>query len=110
MAGLNCGTPSPLAWPEVSTGLDAYVVIDDFWACRAVRAMAEAGIVSGESGAAGYAGLLALHASASPADRAALGLSRDACVLVLSTEGATDPERWSRIVRADETGLPTTPS
>lgn len=102
MAGLNCGTPSPLVWSELSTGFDAYVVIDDVWACRAVRAMAEAGITSGESGAAGYAGLLALHAVASADERAALHLDADHCVLVISTEGATDPERWGRIVAGED--------
>lgn len=107
MAGLNCGTPSPLAWPELSSGLDAYVVIDDVWARRAMRAMADAGITSGESGAAGVAGLLALHAHASTAELAALQLDAERCALALSTEGATDPESWRRIVGREPMDAPT---
>ncbi len=98
MAGLNCGTPSRVAWSELSTGLDAYVVIADEWARRAVRTLADAGIVAGESGAAGLAGLMALGACAPVEVRTAAGLCPDAAVLVLATEGATDPEAWAAIV------------
>jgi diaminopropionate ammonia-lyase len=55
-----------------------------------MRLLAEAGVVSGESGAAGLGGLLAA--------REALALPADARVLLVSTEGATDPAAYERIV------------
>lgn len=99
MAGLNCGTPSPVAWALVSQGLDLFVAVEDELARCAIRALAADGIVAGESGAAGLAGLLAaVTGSHSDELRAALGLGRGASVLVLSTEGATDPDAYASIV------------
>jgi diaminopropionate ammonia-lyase len=98
MAGLNCGTPSPVAWPVLQSGIDQFVAVDDEWARRAMRLLAKSGIVAGESGAAGLAGLLALQGgarTASAGDR--LHLDTSACVLIFNTEGATDPEAYARI-------------
>jgi diaminopropionate ammonia-lyase len=96
MAGLNCGTPSSVAWPAMQQGMDAFVAVPDERAVAAMRALADDGIVSGESGAAGVAGLLALCDDS--AARTRLGLDRDAEVLAISTEGATDPASWERWV------------
>jgi diaminopropionate ammonia-lyase len=99
MAGLNCGRPSLVAWPATSTGFDAYVAIDDDVVRDAVRLVAADGIVAGESGAAGLAGVLALVGGPDGAThRRRLGLGPDASVLVLLTEGATDPKGWAEIV------------
>ena len=93
MAGLNCGTVSIVAWPRLESGVDAFVAIDDAAAEAAMRELAAIGIVAGETGAAGLAGLAALAtAPHSPVDLAG------ARVLVLCTEGATDPEAYGRIV------------
>jgi diaminopropionate ammonia-lyase len=101
MAGLNCGTPSSAAWQSLLYGIDAYVAIEDEQARRAMRLLGEAGIVSGESGAAGLAGLLELM-EGKDADQArrVLGLGGDSRVLLLSTEGATDPVGYQAIVRS----------
>jgi len=96
MAGLNCGTPSLVAWPHLAAAATVYCAIDDEWARRAMRRLATAGIEAGESGAAGLAGLLALVDDA-PA-RAALGLHGAARVLIVNTEGATDPEAYRAVV------------
>jgi diaminopropionate ammonia-lyase len=99
MAGLNCGTPSEVGWPYVSRGIDGVVAIDDEWARTAVRDLAAAGITAGETGAAALAGLTALCSMAATQDaRTALGVNAGSSVLVLVTEGATDPESWERIV------------
>jgi diaminopropionate ammonia-lyase len=90
MAGLNCGTPSPLAWPDLVAGLDRVAAVTDEDAEDAMRALAGIGVVSGESGAAGLAALLAHGAD--------LGLVPDDRVLVVSTEGATDQHAYDRIV------------
>ena len=101
MVGLNCGTPSPLAWPIISTGMDACVAIADDWACVAMRALAQAGLISGESGAAGLAGVLALAENANTSDEPArLPLTANTHMLLISTEGATDPQNYVRIVGA----------
>jgi diaminopropionate ammonia-lyase len=96
MAGLNCGTPSSVAWPVIAATVDVYLAVDDDRAREAMRLLADAGIVSGESGAAGLAGLLAAVEDADARD--ALGLDGSARVLLLNTEGATDPVGYREIV------------
>jgi diaminopropionate ammonia-lyase len=96
MAGLNCGTPSSGAWPVIEATVDVYLAVPDDLARQAMRRLADAGIVSGESGAAGLAGLLA--ALEDPEAREALHLDEQARVLLLNTEGATDPDAYAEIV------------
>ncbi|PYE53777.1 diaminopropionate ammonia-lyase [Deinococcus yavapaiensis] len=99
MAGLNCGNTSPLAWPVLRDGLSASVAIPDARAEEAMRLLALDGVTSGESGAAGAGGLLELLAGTfASSAREALGVTKDSTVLVISTEGATDPEAYARIV------------
>jgi len=90
MEGLNCGRVSLLAWPVISRAIDTFVSVTDEDAREAVRLLASAGIVSGESGAAGLAGLLAF------ADR--LRLAPSSTVLIICTEGATDPIAFERLM------------
>ncbi len=98
MAGLNCATPSLIAWPTVSRGIDGYVAVTDARVPEAMRLLAADGIVAGETGAGGLAGMLALAQDAQLADaRVALGLGADSRVLLLCTEGATDPEAYERL-------------
>jgi len=99
MAGLNCGRPSPVAWPYLSGGIGAFVAIPDARAEEAMRLLAEDEVESGESGAAGLGGLLELLAEPRAGEyRARLGVNAASSVLVISTEGATDPESYARIV------------
>jgi diaminopropionate ammonia-lyase len=99
MAGLNCGIPSLLAWPIVSTGVDLFVAIEDERAREAMRRMVEAGIVAGETGAAGVGGLLELLTGPGAARaRDLLAIGQSTRVLCLSTEGATDPVAYRHIV------------
>lgn len=107
MAGLACGEISQLAWEVLETGADAAVAIDDASALEAVRALAvpsgqDPVIVAGETGGAGLAALLAVKGR--PSLRAQLALGADAQVLLLGSEGDTDPEIYRRIVgrSADE--------
>jgi diaminopropionate ammonia-lyase len=91
MSGLNCGIPNPLAWPLLERGIDAFIAVEDERARAGMRALAAEGIVAGECGAAGLAGLTAL------ADRFG-GDLRARRALIISTEGATDPEAYRRII------------
>jgi diaminopropionate ammonia-lyase len=100
MAGLNCGKTSPLAWPFLRKGLSGSVAVDDSFAEEAMRLLAQDGVVSGESGAAGLAGLLAVLANGNELDqtRQAFGIDHNSSLLIISTEGATDPQAYCRIV------------
>ncbi|CAF3799092.1 unnamed protein product [Rotaria socialis] len=100
MAGLNCGKPSPLAWPFLRNGLSGSVAIDDSFAEKAMCLLAQDEIISGESGAAGLAGLLALFSERTDADKASqiFGIDQNSSILIISTEGATDPQSYIRIV------------
>jgi len=94
MAMLECYEPSLVAWRIVSRVVDAFMQVTEEDAIRAMRQLAEPiggdrPIVSGESGAAGMAGLLRIMEQR-PAQQA-LGLDDHSRVLLFSTEGATDP-------------------
>lgn len=82
MAGLNCGTPSSLAFPDLLATLEGGVwVTDDEAACASAR-LAELGIDSGPCGAASLAALH--HLAANAADL----LTAERTVLLLNTEAA----------------------
>lgn len=99
MAGLNCGTPSPVAWPLLSGGIDLFLAIEDERAREGMRKLAESGITSGETGASGLGGLLEILTGEHSAEmRERLGITRTSRVLLISTEGATDPANYARIV------------
>lgn len=89
MAGLNCGTPSMLAWPYLRDGLDAAVAVSGTSAAAAARDLAGHGIPAGPCGGASLAGARAvLTGEGARPRRAALALAPDATVVLLSTEGA----------------------
>ncbi len=103
MAGLNCGTPSEIAWPFIRSGFDMFMTVPDQYSYKAMRAYFhpegnDPRIVSGESGAAGLAALMA------PCDKESLreahesiGISPDSSVLLLNTEGDTDPANLAKV-------------
>ena len=91
MAGLNCGTPSSIAWPYLRNGLDAAVAISDADAGRAAADLAALGVGSGPCGAAA---LGAARAALTGERRAQLAVDRASTVVLLSTEGPTaNPHR-----------------
>lgn len=50
MAGLNCGTPSTISFPQLRRGIDCFISIEDEKAMEAMRLFASAGITAGETG------------------------------------------------------------
>jgi diaminopropionate ammonia-lyase len=108
MAGLNCGFPSLTAFAQLQYSVDAFIAIDDDWAERAMRTLAgpvvaepgaDPSVVAGESGAASVAGLMALLRDERYVSvRERVGIGPRSRVLVWSTEGATDPVGWERVV------------
>lgn len=104
MAGLNCGTPAPVTWPLLKSGFDLFMTVPDSAAMEAMRRYhkpigEDPSIVSGESGAAGLAGLTVLMKDPSmAAARQHLDLGTDSTVLLLNTEGDTDPVNYTRVI------------
>jgi diaminopropionate ammonia-lyase len=89
MAGLNCGTPSMLAWPYLRDGLDAAVAVADADSATAARDLAGYGIPAGPCGGASLAGARAmLTGDGAEARRTALAVGAGATVVLLSTEGS----------------------
>lgn len=99
MAGLNCGTASPIALADMVSGIAAFCAVDDRAAERAVRLLHGDGLDCGETGAAGVAGLLALRERWPQDTWAHVGLAADRApaALVLCTEAPTDPVSFARI-------------
>ena len=104
MAGLNCAEPCQITWPILRDFADLYFACPDTVAARGMRILAapEAGdpaVVSGESGAV-TTGLLTLLLEDKKLwefrDKA--GLGKDSVVLLINTEGDTDPEGYRDIV------------
>ena len=98
MAGLNCETPSMTAWPVIRNRFDAFVSMEDHWAEEAMRRLAAGGVVSGESGAAGLAALIALCTVMPDFLGKKLHLPDNARIFVVNTEADTDPDGYRRII------------
>ncbi len=96
MAGLNAGLPSLVAWPLVSAAFDLFCAAEDELAVEGTRRLAALELEAGEcsGGAAGAAA----HLLADGAAREALRADSCSTVLVLLTEGVTDPAAYARIV------------
>jgi len=104
MAGLACGEVSLLAWEILENGADDVLTITDEAAVQCMRRLAagvagDAGVVAGESAVAGLVGMLLARANAELAS--ALELGPQSRVLVIGTEGATDPDVYRRLVGRD---------
>lgn len=102
MAGLACGEPNILAWRILRSYADGFMACSDSVALEGMRMLGnplpgDAKVVSGESGAV-TAGVLAriLGSSAETSIKDSLGLTHTSRVLLLSTEGDTDPEMYKR--------------
>jgi diaminopropionate ammonia-lyase len=86
MAGLNCGSVSPLAWPELADGIASAVSVTDTDALRGVDTLREAGIDAGPCAGAGVAGIAAVMGYEAEAGRLGIGIQDE--VLLFATEGA----------------------
>lgn len=104
MAGLACGEPNIVGWNILSDYSDMYVSCPDYVAARGMRTLAapmkeDPQIISGESGAVGIGFLnLILERDEFREIADALKLDRNSRVLVISTEGDTDPENFRHVV------------
>ncbi len=112
MAGLNCGTPCAITWPVLRDYAEYYMSCPDFAAAHGMRVYAEPvgedkRIISGESGASTMGAMcLLMQNKAFDLVRKDMGLDEDSVILLINTEGDTDPEGWKRIVKDGQYPLP----
>jgi diaminopropionate ammonia-lyase len=104
MAGLACGEPNALAWEILSRYGDIFVACKDSVAVKGMRLLGnplpgDEDIVSGESGAV-TTGLLAtiLAQPLNEELRDAFRMDERTKVLLISTEGDTDPATYRKIM------------
>jgi diaminopropionate ammonia-lyase len=101
MAGLSVGEPSGIAWQILSEEASDYVTIPETLIAPAMRLLArpignDPKVVAGESAIAGLAALMAGAQHASLRD--ALRLTNQSRVLLIGSEGATDPAIYEALV------------
>jgi diaminopropionate ammonia-lyase len=97
MAGLSCGEVSTEAWRILSAGARFFMTIQDDLAIEAMRTLArDYAIIAGESATAGLAALTAV--AADPILRTQFELTPTSNVLLIGSEGATDPDLYNRLV------------
>lgn len=93
MAGLRCAAPSPLAWPAVLAGVDAFVTVEDAAVLEMINSLSShAGEERIEAGPSGTCGLAALRQVLTAQElepvRKAARLDRSTRAFAVVTEGA----------------------
>ena len=101
MAGLSCGEPSEIAWEILRAEARNFLTVPDSLVAPTMRLLArgtsgDPKVEAGESAVAGLAALIA--ARQSPDLSAALGLGPDSRVLLIGSEGVTDPDIFANIM------------
>lgn len=101
MAGLACGEVSPVAWDILKHGINVYATLSDAHALEAMRVFAnplgdDPKIVSGETGSTGLGLLRAAQSNSTIWN--ALGLNAHSRVLLIGSEGDTDPTIYKEVV------------
>lgn len=81
MCGMNCGTPSNIAWPVLKDGVDLAVTVTDRESHECVQYLQSQGVNAGPCGAATLAALRRICAEP------LLEHERNAVVVLFSTEG-----------------------
>lgn len=104
MAGLSCGEPSPIGWNILKFTADYFILCEDEISAEGMRRLGkpvkyDAKITSGASGALPAGFLYEVMTNDSHADlKTNLKLGKDSKVLVINTEGDTDPDSYKKIM------------
>ena len=104
MAGLACGEPNTISWDILKNHVKVFISSPDWAAEKGMRMLSapvkgDPQVVSGESGAAPFGTLASVMMMNEYKElRAAIGLDENSKVLLFSTEGDTDPDRYKEIV------------
>lgn len=106
MAGLSCGEVSELAWEILQPTLSHCLSISDQAVAPLMRLLGRESfgglsLQAGECSTAGLAALLAANKDSKL--RRELSLGKDSVVLLIGTEGATDPELYESILKGHNT-------
>lgn len=105
MAGLDCAEVSEAVWPELREGIAGVVTVTDEQAAAAMAELAALGHPIGDCGAAPLAALRCAVRDG------AFGLHRALRVLLIATEGVTDPDAYAAHgLRAPKSGRSGAPS
>ena len=101
MAGLNCGTPCKTTWQIMRDRASFFCACDDRIAEEGMKAYAhpagnDPAVISGESGAVTLG--LAIRILQNPSLRKRFGITENSVILLINTEGDTDPDGYRRIV------------
>lgn len=104
MAGLACGEPNIVSWGILRDYADMYISCPDYVTARGMRILGnplkgDPKVISGESGAV-CLGMVSLILGDSNLKEIAekLNINKDSKILVISTEGDTDPISYKKIV------------
>lgn len=104
MAGLACGEPNTIGWNILRDYSDAYISCPDYVSARGMRILGsplkgDPQVISGESGAVGL-GVLSLIAQENEYKELSekLKINKDSKILIISSEGDTDPQKYRNIV------------
>ncbi|MBQ6366254.1 MAG: diaminopropionate ammonia-lyase [Oscillospiraceae bacterium] len=105
MAGLNCGTPCTITWPIIRDRAGFYCACTDEVSENAMRELArfpkeEERVVAGESGAVTFGVLREIIKDDSM--KREMGINEESIILLISTEGDTDPEGYENIVAQND--------
>ena len=106
MAGLDCGSVSTLAWDILKKNLTGSISIEDDLMEIAIRKLSnpiklDSKIISGESGASTLGALIGLCSSSIFKDfNLNCRINNKSSILLISTEGDTDPSNYDRICKA----------
>ena len=104
MAGLDCGSISTLAWKILKNGLTGAISISDKLSEEAMKILAnpisgDPMIISGESGASALGALIGLcKTNKFRGFKEKIYLNEFSKVLVINTEGDTDPSNYQRVI------------
>lgn len=104
MAGLACGEPNPIGWDLLRTVSDYFFSCNDAVSANGMRIFAnptdgDERIVSGESGAVPLGLLHELYSNEGLQDiKEELKLDQSSNILIINTEGDTDPDNYKRII------------
>jgi len=113
MAGLACGDPNPLAWPILRDCADYFIKSPDYVAAKGMRVYGlplkgDPFIISGESGAVTLGTLMFLMQwDSSEPLRQELNLRDQSDVLLINSEGNTDPVHFRNVVWDGGESVPT---
>ena len=101
MAGLSCGEPSPMAWEILAQEAADFLTIPDTIVAPTMRLLArplgdDVVVEAGESAVAGLAALIAARNNTEICTE--LGLNRNSRLLLIGSEGITDPSIFATIM------------